>query len=795
MTKKIDIGKHGKVNIKWEVIPVDFSPEKSEEIRSKFAKKYCISKDNVTVEPVFIQKLDDGENVALADGIIDDIQNPIFQQELFKTYINSNNIENVDFDKILEIDNTVNSRINYEAYDKHKRYMLKWIKWSNFMSYGKDNFFDFTKVKGLTLVTSNPSNQGGKSTFCIDLFRFLLFGKVTSREDDWTLSKAFNKFLPEETECSVEGCVEIDGVNYVIKRVINRPKLNKRTDKSKVTQKVNYYKLINDVYIDLDDEENQTEATGRDTNKAIKEAIGNEKDFDLMICVDRRNLEGLISLRDTERGRLISRWIGLLPLEEKDKIAREIYNQTIVPSLLSNKYNKEDLLKKIDELNLENELSYKNINKFKTKEKESTDKLNEYKVNRDILLQSKMQVDDTLMKVDVKTIENEIEKTKEDGIRKRAEKAANEAKLKELGTISFNEEEYKKIEKDCVRLNVELATMREQLKSIKKEIDALEKGEFCPTCGAKLLNVDNSKAINEKKSEMSDLIEKGKLKNAELTEKIEAKNKMSDKREKYNLYLRLELIVEKNVVDIENLIAKYKEYSRLLKDISDNKNAIEKNNKIETSLNTISVNISTEEKNLNVIKESINAENNSIAYNEKIIKESNEIISVLNKEESIIRNWKIYLDMVGKHGISKLVIRKALPFINGELKRLLTDVCDFNVEIAIDDRNDVEFFIIHDGVKSKLGSGSGLEQTVASLALRSVLSKISTFSKPSFVVFDEILGTVADENYDKIKLLYDKIVKDYLCILQISHIKQLYDMHDNIVVITKKDNISKIEML
>ena len=62
-------------------------------------------------------------------------------------------------------------------------------------------------------------------------------------------------------------------------------------------------------------------------------------------------------------------------------------------------------------------------------------------------------------------------------------------------------------------------------------------------------------------------------------------------------------------------------------------------------------------------------------------------------------------------------------------------------------------------------------------------------------MFDEILGTIAEENYDKIKLLYDKIVKDYRVILQISHLKQLYDMHDNIVVINKKNNISTIEML
>ena len=80
----------------------------------------------------------------------------------------------------------------------------------------------------------------------------MLFGKVPSREDDWVLSRVFNTFLPDETECSVEGSVEIDGVNYVINRVIKRSKLKTRTEISKFTQKVNYYRLVYDEYTYLD---------------------------------------------------------------------------------------------------------------------------------------------------------------------------------------------------------------------------------------------------------------------------------------------------------------------------------------------------------------------------------------------------------------------------------------------------------------------------------------------------------------------------------------------------------------
>ena len=110
-----------------------------------------------------------------------------------------------------------------------------------FLSYGKGNYFDFTKLDGLTLLNSNPENQGGKTSFAIALLSFALFGKSFRTP---TLESTFNIHLPEATEVMVEACIEINNVDYVIRRTVNRPILKKRTAKSKITQKVEYFKLI-----------------------------------------------------------------------------------------------------------------------------------------------------------------------------------------------------------------------------------------------------------------------------------------------------------------------------------------------------------------------------------------------------------------------------------------------------------------------------------------------------------------------------------------------------------------------
>jgi hypothetical protein len=181
MSKNLSINHSSKLVYIWNTLPMDYSREGERAIINKVSTKYGIPKENIRVEIKFKSKNENGEMVSFSNDIITNINDSVFQQNLFKKYIDERGIENYDLDKIIEFDNFINSMMDYEKYDKNKRYTIKWIKWDNFMSYGSDNFIDFTNLNGLVLLSSNPANQGGKTTFSIDLIRFLLFGKVTSR--------------------------------------------------------------------------------------------------------------------------------------------------------------------------------------------------------------------------------------------------------------------------------------------------------------------------------------------------------------------------------------------------------------------------------------------------------------------------------------------------------------------------------------------------------------------------------------------------------------------------------------
>jgi hypothetical protein len=347
MAKDLKIGEEGIITIEWNVRPVDYSREKEQNLIDIVAKKYDVPKEHVKIVPNFIKLSPQGEQVALTNDTIQNIQDPKFQQHLFQVFLDENEIEDYNFDEIVKIDSQINSLIDYEVYDKSKRYEIRWIRWSNFLSYGDDNFFDFTQLNGLVLLNGEPANQSGKSTFAYDLLHFVLFGKTTSGKAD-VLSDIFNRYRPETTEVKVEGCICIDNEEYIIRRTLTRPALKKRTAKSKTTQKVEYFKIVGGIEQELEDVDNLEGATNTQTSKIIKESLGNEKDFDLVICANADNLKSLISLKDTERGRLLSKWIGLLPLEEKDTIAREKWNKEVSRTLYSNTYNRETLKAEID---------------------------------------------------------------------------------------------------------------------------------------------------------------------------------------------------------------------------------------------------------------------------------------------------------------------------------------------------------------------------------------------------------------------------------------------------------------
>jgi DNA repair exonuclease SbcCD ATPase subunit len=179
------------------------------------------------------------------------------------------------------------------------------------------------------------------------------------------------------------------------------------------------------------------------------------------------------------------------------------------------------------------------------------------------------------------------------------------------------------------------------------------------------------------------------------------------------------------------------------------------------------------------------------------ISTNNELIAKIKAEEELLAVFKIYLSVYGKNGISKTILKNMVPLINQELHRLLVDSCYFILELNINEKNEVDFIMIDSDTRivKALNAGSGYERTIASLALRSVLTKISSLPKPNIVVMDEVFGKIADENLELVGEFFKKIKNYFEHIFVISHNPLIRNWSDNLIMIKKEENVSSIDYI
>ena len=772
-----------------EMFQIDFNEAKKESLRKEISEKYGVPIKNVEVNFVPIT-MDNGEKISLASDIITNIQDPKFQQQLFAEYLDLKGVEDYNFDDIISIDQKVNAFVDFNAYSKYKPYKIKYLKWNNYLSYGKDNYFDFTKLKGLVLLTGQPENTSGKTTLAIDLLRFALFGKA---EKSPTLDSVFNTYLENETEVMVEAGIEIEDVDYVIRRTITRPAKSRRTAKSKAKQKVEYFRLLNGDYEEIEHCEGES---GTQTNNIIRETVGNVEDFDLVISATAYSLGNLLRMGQTDKGKLFSRWLGLMTIEEKEKIVKDLWKKES-QQLVSNKYNKATLENEISDMKNVIESNNKAIIDSQNKMNGISNTIEKYNTEKLEIIQNRKQIKEELIKVDVSTIENKTKYLTDELAINRSKMSVKKERYMQIKDSVFDSELYAEKVLYGKNIDIEQAELRTKISLLKednKKIETLLEKKKCPTCGHDIDFLEQNEYIEKNNKQISEYINRG----VENKKKIETLNKelneMEQKRNEENELSRLKPEMSAIKVQIDNIKLQLNDLARQKQEIETNKDNIRYNNEIDNKIRILDESIKVET-NLKEqkIKEIQNYKNENTYYGKEIEKRTT-IIEKIIEEEKKIRTWNIYQELIGKNGIIKIVLKRALPILNNEISRLLNGLCDFEVKLSVDDNNKICIDLIRDGISMDLGIvASGWESTISSIALRSALSNICVFARPNIVTYDEVLAGVSSENVENIFKLFRRILPNYDAIIHICHDTTLVDYHNQTIYVVKENNISKIK--
>jgi DNA repair exonuclease SbcCD ATPase subunit len=773
---------NAKIKIYWDDLPHNYSKDAKTKIKNYFASKYGFNKNNINIIYRPVKRTANGDVIEITGAGIENIMDVNYQRSLMKEYIDREG-KNVDVNRIVALDDKVNGELNIDLNNiQHNSWSIKWVMIDNFLSFGEQNYIPFTKLKGLTIVNSIPPNQGGKTTLTIDAIKFLLHGNTTKTD---TNEQIFNQFS-EKNELVVRGMIEIENEETIIERKMRRTA--KKGGGWTVTNKVNYYKILPD-----GEEEELNEEDAKQTTKRIKDSIGSEKDFEMLVLATEKNLDELIGLTTTESGKILTRLIGLEVLEMKEAIARSMYNE-FAKKKKSNEYDVITLNQEIEEH--QNKIQqFQDLEQTLNEDLDTTKgKIKTLEEERDELLSNKQTIDVTISELNPESLEETIKELTDKGVGLNKKVSEIKEELVKIGEINFDEDIFHQLTKHSNSLTTEKALKEAETKRLERVVSGLIAGGICQSCNRKLDDVDNSEHIAKHELEIEKLkkllvqIEKDLTTTNSELESMNTNKKLVDEKNKK------ELDIDRLEVEMGGLRNRIVEKKNDLKKYNLNLEAINLNRSLDITISKIKTDLTVENYSKDETIKKIERVQSDLKFNAESIVTKNKLISTIQKEEEIDKIFKLYIELVGKKGISKLVLRSVLPIINSELQRLLEDVVDFEVEIFINDKNDVNFLLTKDNVQKLLKSGSGFEKTTASLALRAVLGKLSTLPMPNFITFDEVLGKVAPENLEKLKTLFDKIKDMYEIVFFITHNDLVKDWGDNVVTVVKNNNLSKFTM-
>jgi len=761
------------IQVIWEDTPENFTQERIKSVKQYFMKKYSSTNINVITKV----KTSDDDSLQTIDVSVN-IMDKNYQKELVKSYLESKGQDQY-FDQLMNIDLAVENRMlaNEVEVTPFKRWYIKKIEFSNFLSYGQNQVIDFEKCNGITVVESDPPNFGGKTVLTVDLLLFLFFNTTTKTQK---AEEIFNRFT-DVNKVIVQGDITIDGEDYVILRQIERKK--SKAGEWNIKTELEFFKKLADGQL-----QNFTGEQRRETENFMKKSIGSMEDFLMTIVTTASNLEDLLEAKPTARGQVLSRFLGLEFLKKKEETGKEIYSE-FSKGMVSNVYNTESL--KQDNINSGEEIGRmkdeitqmsKNISDVDARLQKGQD----YKDN---LLRSKfMDLDKDLITLNPLILQSTISNLEES--ENSTTRQINEIKIVEPKEF-YHEDKHDNVKEVIKSRFAELVTCENKVEEIQDLIEKYGDGIQCEHCGIKLME---AKLINEKIKQLDSF---KRLVN-DFKEEIDGYEKKEQSftqlKKDFDEYERNKLIKEKYELSLESTQLKLNQVKDKLKRYEEVQDKIKKNNEVDAQLVKAGLRIDELINEKRGYERTQTTNSTRIESLESRIEKNNDIILKIAEEFEREKIYKIYVEIYGKNGITKMIMKTMMPLINSELQRLLQDSAYFSLEIRINDKNEVEFIMIDNstGVEKLMVSGSGYERTIAAMALRAVLSKVCSLPKPNIIVWDEVFGKISNDNLEMVGEFFTKMRDYFEKIFVITHNPLVNNWSNNVVRISKVDNISKV---
>jgi len=795
-----------------EIVGDPFIPEKprmrvrvKNTSQSKLKKVLSSIRVGRKVQEVSIQKvITDGNNLSSDSSItLQNVRDVGYQNELIKKYLSDKYILG---DNQLEIITGINTDINGKLGNQNGLKNIIWkpkvFEFSNMFSYGPKNSIDFTTMKGTYGIFA--PNASGKSSLW-DALSFCLFDKCsrTSKAVD-VMNYAKSKF-----DCKFN--FEINGEDYFIERVGR-----KSPKRGTVKVDVNFYKINKDGSTEsLNGEER------RSTNLNIRQYVGSYDDFILTAMSNQNNSNGFIEKSQKERKELLAQFLDMDVFENLYQVANEEIKEL---SGLLKDYKRQNFTEKLaaaeDELisyNKTLEVVSNTDMKLKLKKQKIEDKIHTLisklkpvdtsLPSPDILKDKKNLLED---KIELKTAECNKDNEIIDSLKKQLVDSKEKYEKYDLIQLEVDYNKYQEYVELLDTIQKELDKLETDIKHKKTHLEGIGSLSFNDGCEHCITNKNTpfakqAESLEKEIKELSlisitrfgefDKATDGKNKHdvTDILSKVQAlKSKIEHLTKTIN-----DLELDKRECGIElsklksnmlNLNSDLRKSNKQIKSVEYNEDI---NVKIEIEKNTLSI-LNTE---LTDVNTQIIESTGNIKIAENTIKTINDSIDRLAFMENKYEGYEYYLKCVKRDGIPYDLISEILPKLEIEINNILQSIVDFQIILNTDGKNINSYIAYGTEEFWPLELTSGMEKFIASVAIRTALVNVSNLPRPNFIAIDEGFGSLDNDNFNSLYLLFDYLKGQFDFIVTISHIDKTRDMVDNIIDVNKIGGFSSIRYL
>ena len=668
------------------------------------------------------------------------------------------------------------------------KFHIRKMEFDNTFGYGEGNVINFDNAYGLTGVFGK--NRSGKSSICGTLAYGLYNGT------DRGPMKNLHIINARKDHCLVKIYFTKSGVDYLLERQTVRV-----TNKNGFSWAPTELNLFETDPV-TGDKKDKSEEQRRETEKVLRDLVGNLDDFLLTSLSSQGNVNKFIDLNAAARKSYLSRFLKLDIFEKLHSSLRDELNVTkrMLESVAEKEFD--SLITEID-----------NKMKARTKRRDdNTVKLEELKVSLEKItsvLANQQENSYTLSEVAeqesvvaamssrVSTLANEFVtlNTKRIGLEENRKQFLVQVTAGDVKSLVKRKGERDGISRDIEKSTGVLEKKKEEIGRDKQQVKNLSDvpcGDTFPTCKYIVSAKDARTTLEKKLEEFKELkhavstlqCSYDSLLKESIDEKLQSLDSTAQKAQA--------LLLEVSELDIRrSKLEHLTENTRALLTTENNKldtmrtkvcdesvhdereRLVGKKRELEQEFKALQAEIST-------LSEQIGTNTAQLSQTKR---EKEEFESRSQKNHAL----KLLTKSLSKDGIPLGIVRKRLPIINAELSNILQISAGFTVELESDEEsNDMEIYINYGDSKRIIECGSGMEKMMSSIAIRAALTNVSSLPRSDIFIVDEGFGALDGKNLEACSALLRGLTKYFKSIIIISHVDGIKDMVDNVIEIDNR---------